>query len=154
MAQAAIPLMIAGTLVKTVGGLQAADHNADVLRAQATEERSLGVAEVERIRSTARDAMGRQLLRAAEGGFMPGTGSALTAIEESLINRELDVMTARRTAEGRARGLTAQARQVKRAGIFDAVGTLIGAAGTISGYKADYANAGQVGGYPTGGGNG
>ncbi len=150
MAQAAIPLMIAGSLVKTVGGYQAAQHNAGVVKAQAAEERSLGVAEVERIRSSARAAMGRQIMGIAESGFQPGTGSARTAIEESLINRELDIMLSRRTSEGRASGLDMQAKQIKRTAVFQAVEGLIGAAGQIAGYKSDYAAAGRVDGYTVG----
>ncbi len=42
MAQAAIPLMIAGAVVKGVGGIAAASHNASTLRAQAREEEQLG----------------------------------------------------------------------------------------------------------------
>lgn len=148
MAQAAIPLMIAGTLVKTVGGLNAASHNAQVLRAQAQEERQIGVAEVEKIRASARAAMGRQIMGIAESGFQPGTGSARTAIEESLINRELDVMLSRRTSEGRAQGLDMQAKQIKRTAVFNAVEGLIGAAGQIAGYKADYAAQSRVDNYP------
>lgn len=151
MAQAAIPLMVAGSLVKTVGGYQAAQQNAAVVKAQAAEERSLGVAEVERIRSSARAAMGRQIMRMAESGFQPGTGSARTAIEESLINRELDIMLSRRTTEGRARGLDMQAKQIKRTAVFQAVEGLIGAAGQIAGYKSDYSAAGRVDGYSVGG---
>ena len=147
MAAAAVPLMVAGSLVKTVGGLQAASHNAQVVRAQAQEERQIGVAEVEKIRATARAAMGRQIMRMSENGFMPGTGSARTAIEESLINRELDIMMSRRTSEGRARGLDMQAKQIKRTAVFQAVEGLIGAAGQIAGYKSDYGSAGKVGGY-------
>jgi len=148
MAQAAIPLMIAGSLVKTVGGYQAARQNAAVVKAQAREERDIGVAEVEKIRASARAAMGRQIMGMAESGFQPGTGSARTAIEESLINRELDVMMSRRTTEGRARGLDMQAKQIKRTAVFQAVEGLIGAAGQIAGYKSDYSAAGRVDNYP------
>lgn len=148
MAQAAIPLMVAGSLVKTVGGYQAAQQNAAVVRAQAADERSLGVAEVERIRSSARAAMGRQIMGIAESGFQPGTGSARTAIEESLINRELDVMLSRRTSEGRARGLDMQAKQIKRTATLGVVSGLIGAAGQISGYLGNYAGAKNVDNYP------
>lgn len=151
MAQAAIPLMAAGALVKTVGGLQAASHNAQVARAQAQEERQIGVAEVEKIRASARAAMGRQIMGIAESGFQPGAGSARTAIEESLINRELDIMLSRRTTEGRARGLDMQAKQIKRTAVFNAAEGLIGAAGQIASYRSDYSAAGKAGGYSVGG---
>lgn len=151
MAQAAIPLMVAGSLIKTVGGYQAAQHNAAVTKAQAQEERQLGDAEVLRIRAGARAAMGGQVMRAAESSFLPGTGSALTALEESLINRDLDVMISRRTSEGRARGLDMQAKQMKRSATLGLVSGLIGAAGQIAGYKSDYSAAGRVDGYSMGG---
>lgn len=148
MAQAAIPLMVAGSLIKTVGGYQAARQNAAVVKAQAREERDIGAAEVEKIRASARAAMGRQIMGMAESGFQPGTGSARTAIEESLINRELDVMMSRRTTEGRARGLDMQAKQIKRTATLGLVSGLLGAAGQIAGFKADYAAGRRVDNYP------
>lgn len=142
---AAVPLIIAGgTLIKTVGGMSAASKNSKLLKAQAREELAMGQDEQARIRQAARRAMGAQVMAQAESGFMPGTGSALDAIEESLINRELDIMTSQRNAEGRASGLRSQAKQVKRQAIFSAIGDAVGAAGAIAGYKADYAQAGEV----------
>lgn len=147
MAQAAVPLMVAGAVVKTVGGLSAARANAATLRAQASEEEQLGAAQVTQIRANARAAMGRQVAGFAESGFAPGIGSASDALEESLMQRELDVMTTRRNASGKAAGLRSQAKMTMRKGVFDAIGTGISAASTIAGYKADYSAAGeQIGG--------
>lgn len=143
MAQAAIPLMVAGAVVKTVGGLAAARQNARTLRTQAQEEEMIGQAQITQIRANARTAMGRQAAGFAESGFTPGTGTAIDSLEESLMQREMDVMNTRRNASIRAGGLRSQAKMVMRKGVFDAIGNAIGAASTISGYKADYAAAGE-----------
>lgn len=143
MAKAAIPLMVAGALVKGVGGIAAANQNSKVLNAQAHEEEVLGVAEAARVRSASRAQIGRQIAGQAESGFVPGSGSSLTALEESLINRELDIMSINRTAKGRAAGLRKQAKQGKRAAIFGAVADGIGAASAIAGHKAQFQQAGN-----------
>lgn len=142
--QAAIPLMIAGSLVKGVAGLSAARQNASTLRAQAREEEQLGATQVTQIRAQARTAMGRQLAGFAESGFMPNVGSAGDALEESLIQRELDVMNTRRNAAGKAAGLRKQAKGVMRQGIFGAIGTGISAASAIAGHTAQMQE--QIGG--------
>lgn len=143
MAQAAIPLMIGGALVKGVAGISAANQNKKLLNAQAHEEEVLGVAKGQEVRKAARHQMGRQVASQAESGFVVGTGSSLTALEESLINRELDIMEINRTAKGKADGLRAQGKQQKKAAIFGAVADAIGAAGAISGYKSQMAQAGK-----------
>lgn len=142
MAQAAIPLMIGGALVKGVAGISAANQNTRVLNAQAHESEVLAVSQGQQVRSAARQQIGRQIAAQAESGFMPSTGSSLTALEESLINRELDIMEINRTAKGKADGLRAQAKQQKKTAIFGAVGEAIGAAGAIAGYKSAMAKAG------------
>lgn len=141
MAQAALPLMAAGALLKGVAGFQAGQYNAGVQRAQAQEELAMGVAEAAQVRDAARRTMVNQLGAMAESGFTIGEGSALGALEESLIAREVDVMQVQRTSLGRAAGLRAQARQSSRAGFFALAEGAIGAAGAISNYRADYAAA-------------
>lgn len=147
MAAAAVPLIAGGALLKGVAGLSAAQHNAATLRAQALEEQRLGAAQVTQIRAQARTAMGRQVASLAESGFAPGIGSAADALEESLMQREMDVMNTRRNAMAKAAGLRSQAKMTMRQGVFGAIGAGISAASTIAGHKADYAAAGeQIGG--------
>lgn len=139
--QAALPLMVAGSLLKGVAGFQAGQYNADVLGNRAHEEELLGQAEQERIRMAGRAATGKQAAGLAESGFTAGVGSARTLLEESLIQQELDISTSRRNATGRAAGLRSQAKMQKRQAVGALVGSAIGAASTIAGYKADYASA-------------
>lgn len=146
MAQAALPLMVGGQLIRGIAGYQAGAYNAQLSRNQAREEEMLGAAEASRIRAEARQTMGRQVAGFAESGFQPGTGSALTTLEESLINRETDVLTARRNAAGRAAGLRSQARMQKRQATFALIGAGIDAASTIAGHRADYGGGTNVGG--------
>src|SRR3546814_10670956 len=75
-------LMAAGPILKGVAGYKAGMYNSGVLEEQAREELMVGNAEQQRVRASARAAMGRQGSYFAESGFTPGKGSALTARSE------------------------------------------------------------------------
>lgn len=105
-----------GALVTGSAGLEAGRYNRDVANAQAADEIATGNAEQLRIREAARAQMGLQVAGQAESGFAPGTGSALRMLEESAINAELDILTIRRAAEGRAAALRAQGRMARNEG--------------------------------------
>ena len=139
--QAAVPLMIAGGLVKAVGGVRAGMFNNEVSKVQAAEELALGNAEAMQVRDAARATMVNQLGAMAESGFTIGDGSALTALEQSLLGREVDMMQARRNAAGKAAGIRAQGKMALQQSIFGAAESLIGAAGAVGNYRADYAAA-------------
>lgn len=142
MAQAAIPLMIASAAFSAVGSMAAGQQNKAMLNARAAEERRQGVAERSEIRRASREAMGRQIMAAAESGFAPNTGTARLELEESLINRELDIMTSKRNASARAAGLEQQGKYAAREGVFGAVGALLNGASQVAGYKAGMRGAG------------
>lgn len=142
--QAAIPIIMGvNALVGAAGTVAAGNQNAAVLRARGREAQAQGVAERGQIRDAARAAMGRQVMAAAESGFTPGFGSALTALEESLINRELDLMTSRRNADAAAAGYNSQAKFAKREAAFGAVATLTQGATQIFGAINAGKRAGQ-----------
>lgn len=145
MMEAAMALKAVGSLVKGVAGYQTGRYNAKVAKNQAVEERALGNDEERRIRVEARRTMGLQIAAQAESGFQVGTGSALTALEESLINREVDILTSRRNAIGRQRGLQSQAMLAKRGANMALFEGVIGAAGAVADYKADYGRAQAAG---------
>ncbi len=141
---AAIPIMMGITAVVGAAGTMAAGkQNAAVLRARGREAQAQGVAERGQIRDAARAAMGRQVMSAAESGFTPGFGSALVDLEESLINRELDLMTSRRNADAAAAGYEQQAKFAKREAAFGAVSTLAQGASQIFGGISANNRAGQ-----------
>lgn len=137
--QAAIPLMVLGSLVQGVGGMQAANANAKIAKQNAHQELVEGAMEAQRIREAARAAMGRQVAAQAESGFVPGTGSALDSLEESAIQAEMDIMNVRRKAALGARAYMTQAAMDKAQGRMALVGGLFGAANAVAGHKADYA---------------
>lgn len=141
MMEAAMALKAVGSIVKGVAGYQAGRYNAKVANNGANEERALGNAEEMQIRREARRTMGLQIAAQAESGFQVGTGSALTALEESLVNREVDILTSRRNARGRQQGLKSQAMLAKRGANMALFEGVIGAAGTVADFKADYGRA-------------
>ena len=140
--QAAIPLMIGAAVVSAGGALMQGAQNKAVFNAKAREEQAQGVAERSQHRAAARAAMGRQVMSAAESGFAPGVGTALTELEESLVNRELDLLTSKRNASARAAGLRQQGKFAMRQGAFGAVGALMGGASSVAGHMADMKAAG------------
>lgn len=142
--QGSIPLMVAGTFLKSIGGLSAASQNSAALNMQMQEERLLGMDEQERIREAARAAMGRQLASQGETGFATGTGSALNAIQESFINRELDILTSRRNTAGRVAAMQYQKKTMMQQAQMNVLSEAIGAAGQIANYRAQYDRAGEV----------
>lgn len=145
--QAALPIMIGlqavSSVVGAAGTMAAGSYNAEVARTRARERQAQGVAERGEIRDAARATMGRQLIRQAESGFNPGMGTALVELQESLINRELDLMTSRRNADSAAAGLETQARMAKREASFGAVGMLAQGASNVFGAINAGRRAGQ-----------
>lgn len=141
----AVPLALMGVsaVVGAGGALATGNQNAKVLQAKAAEEQAQGVAERAQIRAAARAAMGRQVAAAAESGFAPGVGSALTDLEESLVNRELDLLTSKRNAASRAAGLQQQAKFAKREGQFGAAASILDGATKMFGYASSMGNAGK-----------
>lgn len=144
--QAAIPLMVAGSLVQGIGGYQAGRANRDTANVNAINAEREGAAEELRVRRNARLVMGRQSAAQAESGFMPGTGSSLDELEASAINAELDVMDVRRQARGRADAYRAQGRTAMAEGKMALVSGLFGAASAVA-RTGDYAQLGAQYGY-------
>ena len=145
--QAALPLMVAGSLVQGISGYQAGKFNAKVANVNAINADNEGVAEAARIRDLSREAMGEQLGSLAGNGFEAGTGSALTRLSESAIEAELDIQDARRRARSKSSAYRAQGAAAKAEGVSRLVGGLFGAASAIAGSRADYAAAQTEAGY-------
>jgi len=141
--QAAVPLMVASAVVGAAGTVASGFQNASVFNAQAREEQAMGVAERTQIRAASRAQMGVQVIRQAESGFAPGMGSALADLEESLVNRELDLLMSKRNANTRAAGLKAQAKMAKIGGIMGGVSQLLGGAAAVGQHSSQMAAAGS-----------
>lgn len=137
--QAALPLMVAGSVIQGIGGYQAGKYNAKVAEQNALADEAEGAAEAQRIREAAREAIGRQVGAQAESGFMPGTGTALDSLEESAINAELDILNVRRKAAMSANARRQQGALAKQQGKMALLGGLVGAASAVASHKADYA---------------
>lgn len=145
--QAALPLMIAGSLVQGIGGMKAANYQARADQANATSAENDGAAQAQQIRDQARMAMGQQIGAQAESGFSIGTGTGLDSLRESAINSELDVLNVRRKAATEAASYRAQAQQAKNQGKFALLGGLFGAANAVASHKLDFAQAKAGAGY-------
>lgn len=145
--QAALPLMVAGSLVQGIAGLKAGQYSQRAAETNALGAERDGALEAARIRDQARLAMGQQIGAQAESGFTPGTGSALDSLRESAIGAELDVLNIRRKAASAAAAQRAQGKMAAQQGKMALVGSLFGAASAVAGHKADYAQLSKASGY-------
>lgn len=139
----AIPmaLMVAGKLVKGVGGLQAGNAQKKALDRQAREEENAAALQTLRIREQARSAIGDQLGGQWSNGFVGGTGSALDSILESQTNMLLDTLTVQREAATKGASLRAEGKQARTQGRMALVGSLLDIGSTVAGGADDWAQA-------------
>jgi hypothetical protein len=134
------------------GGISAYDSGKYTRRVMDTNRQNAlnaGVMQRDRIRESARMAMGQQLVAQGGSGAGVGTGSALDALHASAINREMDLALSRA-------GASAQAGDYARKGFMAyQQGKAALSAGIISG-AAEIASevAGAMGGMPGIGGGG
>jgi hypothetical protein len=87
------------------GGISAYDSGKYTRRVMDTNRQNAlnaGVMQRDRIRESARMAMGQQLVAQGSSGAGVGTGSALDALHASAINRELDLALSRAGASAQA----------------------------------------------------
>lgn len=134
-------LAVGGALLKAGSAYSASRANARGIDNQADEELRASVAQEADLRVAARAAIGEQMAAQASNGFMGGTGSALDTLRESQINAALDVLRIRREGSVKASTLRAQAKEVRRQGVFSAASALIGGASSVLGMKGDWAAA-------------
>lgn len=139
--QAALPLMVIGSLVQGVAGYQSGQYNKKVANANARNAETEGLERATRIRNAGRIAMGRQIAAQGESGFEVGDGSAIDTLLESATNSEMEAMDAWREARARGAGFRTQGAMAAREGNSALVQGFFGAASAVAGAKADYAAA-------------
>lgn len=138
----ALPFLAAGaSLLQGVGGFMASQSNKKALRRQQREEAdATRDAELD-LRSEARKAIGAQLAAQYSNGMVGGTGTALDAIRESLVNAAVDARRIRQQGASRSDALERRAKMESRAGYFDLAGALIGAGTSYEKVRSDWAQA-------------
>jgi hypothetical protein len=139
--QAAGAMSAVGSVVQGVGGLLQGNANSRALKRQSREELIAGAEEESRVRDAARATMGDQVAAQFSNGFQGGSGSALDALRESKVNATLDALAIRRQAMGKARSLTAQARQAKMEGRFALLSGILQAGSKVAQQRTDWADA-------------
>lgn len=142
--------------MKAVGmfaqGISAYDSGKYTRKVMATNSQNAlnqGVMERDRVREAARVAMGQQLVDQGGSGFSVGTGSALDALKQSAIGRELDLALSRSKASSAAAGFKQQGDMAYAKGKAAMAGGIISGAAEIASEVA-----GAFGGVPGGGGGG
>jgi hypothetical protein len=97
-----------GSFVEGTAAMDAGKYTRRVMKANAVNAERDGSLAAERVRDAARHVRGRQVANMAASGFQVGSGSALDALRESLIESEVEIASIRRTAASQA---TAQRQQ-------------------------------------------
>lgn len=146
-------LPVVGDVLQGVGAIQqgaaanaAGKYTRKMMVVNSSNTLNDGIEQSDRIRTNARMQMGRQLVGQGGSGFQMGTGSALDALYESAINREIDLATVRRQSTTRANSFIQQGSLAYAQGKSAMIG------GFISG-AAHFADAAASAfGGPTGGG--
>ena len=128
--------IIAGTALATGGqvfqGIQAkkqAKKQANLLRQRAALEKEAAEFDALQQERAFEKLMGRQRLAFAASG-VELAGSQLLLLEETLRDKQETIDNIRRAGEARVGALTAQAKEVKRAGRNALIGSIMGATGT------------------------
>lgn len=134
-------LAIGGKLVQGIGAYSAGRANAKALKTQARGELISGAAEEARVRDAARAQIGEQVASQFANGLEGGSGSALDAVRESLINARLDALEVRRQARIRSDELLSRAKLEKRQGQFALASSILGAGSSAMSMQSDWADA-------------
>lgn len=138
-----------GQFVEGIAAYDAGKYTRKAMRVNERHALDEGTADEERIRYAARQAIGNQLVEQGSSGFHAASGSAADAIRESLVNRELDILTRRRGAQTQAQGFKQQGELAYRQGYAGMVGGMISGAATLA---EQVASGGQGGAGGSGGG--
>lgn len=129
-----------------MGGLAAnaaGKYTRKVMRVNSDNALRDGVEQADRIRSAAREVMGRQLVAQGSSGFQMGTGSALDELFSSAIEREIDLATVRRQSEMKALGYRQQGNLARAQGKSAMIGGFIsGAASFMDAASGAFGGAG------------
>lgn len=125
-------IKMVGSIVSGAASYEAGKYNAAVQRENAISTERDGAMMAERIRRAASARIGEQFAAQGASGFTLNTGSARDAIVESQVNAAMDVLTARREAAAKARGLrsdaamsNAAAKNAWTAGVLQAGATAV-----------------------------
>lgn len=140
MAEAAVPIMIGGSLLGSYGAYQegeakgeAHDYNAQVARENAQLALEQGAEEERRVRVQGRKVVGEMRASYGASGVSSTSGSAVDALADSAAMAEMDALTVRRNAEIKSYQFNQQAGMEDRAARASRTGGKISAASTLLG---------------------
>lgn len=146
----------AGTVLQGIGQIQqgrsayaAGKYTRKMMKENSRNARGDGLETRDRIRTEARLAMGRQIVAQGGSGFELGAGSALDALRESAIEREIDLATVRRQSEMKALGFQqqgtlayAQGKAARTAGFISGAASFMQAGSEVADIMSDAAAGG------------
>lgn len=145
-----------GSVVQGLGSIQqgraayaSGKYTRKIMRENEKNTRGDGLEARDRIRTESRLALGRQITAQGGSGFQLGTGSALDALHESAIEREIDLATVRRQSEMKARGFHQQGdlayfqgKQARTAGMISGAASFLEAGSQFADIMGQAASGG------------
>lgn len=134
-----------GQFAGGINAYHAGQYTRSVMNTNAQNALNAGVSERDMVRYKSGMEMGAQAVAQGGSGFQSGTGSALDALRQSAINRELDIATSRARASAAATNYQNQGTIAYRQGKSAMAGGIISGAMTIADQVAS-AMAGGAGG--------
>lgn len=120
-----------GQIIQGVASQESGKYTRSVMLANARNQEADTQMEIERLRDSARLAMGRQVAGLAGGGLQ-FDGSALDAVRESGIESQLEILQTRRKGTLTAEGLRSQGRVAYAQGYNGMIQGFAGAAAEIA----------------------
>jgi len=133
-----------GQIIGGVAQQEAGKYTRSVMQTNAANAEADTQSEIERLRTTARLAMGRQVNTPGASG-LEFSGSALDALRESGIESQLEMMQTRRQGATAATGYRTQGKIAYAQGYNGMIQGFAGAAAAIGEDAKDYAAAGSGG---------
>jgi len=134
-------MQIAGQVIGAIGTYRQGvwQKKQDYANALAVEQ--AGSAQEARVRDAAREATGNQIAGQFANGMQGGTGSAIDAVNQSLVNGALDALTIRQGAAAKADTLRTEGNVAKTTSVFNTMTALLGAGSSAVKMNSDWAAA-------------
>lgn len=135
-----------GSIQQGAAANAAGKYTRKAMRVNEANVQGDGVEQRDRVRMAERLSVGRQIVAQGSSGFELGAGSALDALRESAINREIDLATIRRQSNMKGGAFRQQGN------LAAAQGKSAMISGLISGATSFYAGAEKLASMGAGGG--
>lgn len=136
-------MQMAGSIFQGMAAYGAGQQNKAAYATASVNALRQGAAQESRIRDSVRQAVGNQVAAQWGNGMEGGTGSAIDAVHESLVQGALDALNVRAEAQSRSETLNYQGALAEQQGQNSLISGLLGAGASFAQGQQDWAVARQ-----------